>query len=122
LASGVRADGVALVFEDDGPGIPEAERAHVFEPYRTGKAGGLGLGLALVKGIVLAHDGSIEVDEGRLGGARFTVVLPAGQASAAASHASAAAVPTSAAEVDASGAEHPQSGDETADDDPEDPR
>jgi len=136
LASAPHAEGVALVFEDDGPGIPAAERAQVFEPYRTGKAGGLGLGLALVKGIVLAHDGSIEVDEGRLGGARFTVVLPSGQASAAAIHASAAAVPTSAVEVDASapdvrasaaevptsGAEHPQRGDGTADDDPEDPR
>jgi len=76
LSTSARADGVALIFEDDGPGIPEAERAHVFEPYRTGKTGGLGLGLALVKGIVLAHGGTIDVDEGDWGGARFTVVLP----------------------------------------------
>ncbi len=129
LASDVRAEGVALVFEDDGPGIPEAERAHVFEPYRTGKAGGLGLGLALVKGIVLAHDGSIEVDEGTLGGARFTVVLPPVDASGAAARSSAAEVRASAAEVKASApevptsrAEHPQRGDGTDDDDQEDPR
>ena len=69
-------DGVALVFEDDGPGIAPEQRDRVFEPYRTGKKAGLGLGLALVKGIVLAHGGRIEVDEGRWGGARFTIVLP----------------------------------------------
>ena len=68
--------GVALVFEDDGPGIAPEDREHVFEPYSTGKKTGLGLGLALVKGIVLAHEGSIEIDEGRFGGARFTIVLP----------------------------------------------
>ena len=67
---------VLLVFEDDGPGIPEAGRERIFEPYRTGKKTGLGLGLALVKGIVLAHGGSIEVGEGTPGGARFTVTLP----------------------------------------------
>jgi two-component system OmpR family sensor kinase len=67
---------VTLVVEDDGPGIPEADREHVFEPYRSGSEKGLGLGLALVKGIVLAHRGDIRVDEGRWGGARFTIELP----------------------------------------------
>jgi two-component system nitrogen regulation sensor histidine kinase NtrY len=76
LTTRVVESGIALVFEDDGPGIAPEDREHVFEPYRTGKKTGLGLGLALVKGIVLAHEGSIEVDEGRLGGARFTIVLP----------------------------------------------
>ena len=71
--------GVALVFEDDGPGIPPADRERVFEPYRTGKKAGLGLGLALVKGIVLAHEGSIEVDAGQWNGARFTILLPQAQ-------------------------------------------
>ena len=65
-----------IVFEDNGPGIAVSERERVFEPYRSGKAGGLGLGLALVKGIVLAHGGAINVDEGDLGGARFTIRLP----------------------------------------------
>jgi two-component system osmolarity sensor histidine kinase EnvZ len=52
------------------------ERERVFEPYRSGSAGGLGLGLALVKGIVLAHGGSVRVEESRLGGARLHVELP----------------------------------------------
>lgn len=77
LASSATPEGIALVFEDDGPGIAASDREHVFEPYRTGKKAGLGLGLALVKGIVLAHEGTIAVDEGQWGGARFTIVLPA---------------------------------------------
>lgn len=76
LRASAKSTSIALVFEDDGPGIPEPDRDHVFEPYRTGKKAGLGLGLALVKGIILAHDGRIEVDEGPKGGARFTVTLP----------------------------------------------
>jgi signal transduction histidine kinase len=76
LASRISAGGVALVFEDDGPGIPPEDRDRIFEPYRTGRKAGLGLGLALVKGIVLAHEGDIRVDEGRWGGARFVIVLP----------------------------------------------
>lgn len=69
-------DAVVIRLEDNGPGIPADQRERVFEPYRSGKAGGLGLGLALVKGIVLAHGGTIIVDEGELGGARFTIRLP----------------------------------------------
>jgi nitrogen fixation/metabolism regulation signal transduction histidine kinase len=78
-ASGLPAtqnEWVEIVVEDNGPGIPDTERERVFEPYRTGSTGGLGLGLALVKGIVLAHGGSITVDEGTWGGARFRVTLP----------------------------------------------
>lgn len=78
LALGARAEGdrVRVVVEDSGPGIPPADRERVFEPYRTG-SGGLGLGLALVKGIVLAHDGAIQVEESRWGGASIVIDLPA---------------------------------------------
>jgi len=69
-------DMAVIRFEDNGPGIPPEQRERIFEPYRSGKAGGLGLGLALVKGIVLAHGGSIAAEAGELGGARFTIRLP----------------------------------------------
>jgi len=69
-------DWVVVTVEDNGPGIAPNERERIFEPYRSGKAGGLGLGLALVKGIILAHGGTITVDAGRWGGARFTIRLP----------------------------------------------
>ncbi len=75
LATRAAGDNVVLEVEDNGPGIPAEERERVFEPYRSGSAGGLGLGLALVKGIVLAHGGSVRVEEGRLGGARLCVEL-----------------------------------------------
>lgn len=73
IAAGAR---VVLIAEDNGPGIPLAERERVFEPYRSGTKGGLGLGLAIVKGVVLAHGGLIRVEEGQWGGARFHIELP----------------------------------------------
>jgi nitrogen fixation/metabolism regulation signal transduction histidine kinase len=76
LATRAAGESVILDVEDNGPGIPVEERERVFEPYRSGSAGGLGLGLALVKGIVLAHGGSVRVEESRLGGARLHVELP----------------------------------------------
>jgi nitrogen fixation/metabolism regulation signal transduction histidine kinase len=69
--------GVALVVADDGPGVPEASRERVFDPYFTSKTEGTGLGLAIVKKIVIEHNGSIAAGRSeRLGGAEFVVVLP----------------------------------------------
>jgi signal transduction histidine kinase len=73
---------VTLVVEDDGPGIPEAELARVFEPFfrvdpsRSRKTGGYGLGLSICKRIVEAHGGRIEASSVRPRGARFTLTLP----------------------------------------------
>ncbi len=81
----VRAeDGAAVVdVEDDGPGVPEADRARVFERFvrldesRSRGDGGSGLGLAIVSELVAAHGGSAEVDQSdTLGGARFRVRVP----------------------------------------------
>lgn len=76
LATRPDGDRVVVVVEDNGPGIAPEERSRVFEPYRSGKADGLGLGLTLVKGIVLAHGGLIDVTDSSLGGARFRIELP----------------------------------------------
>jgi signal transduction histidine kinase len=62
--------------DDNGPGIAEADRARVFEPYYTTKAHGTGLGLAIVKRIAFDHGGSVAVSASPLGGARFTLRLP----------------------------------------------
>jgi two-component system, NtrC family, nitrogen regulation sensor histidine kinase NtrY len=71
------SDGVELIVEDDGPGVPEASRERVFDPYFTTKAEGTGLGLAIVKKIVVEHNGSIAVRTSeRLGGSMFVVTLP----------------------------------------------
>jgi nitrogen fixation/metabolism regulation signal transduction histidine kinase len=69
--------GFAIIIEDDGPGVPEAARERVFDPYFTTKPEGTGLGLAIVKKVVVEHNGSITVRRGdRLGGAAFVVSLP----------------------------------------------
>jgi len=72
-----REDGVDLIVEDDGPGVPETNRERVFDPYYTTKAAGTGLGLAIVKKIVVEHNGSIATRRSEsLGGAAFVVSLP----------------------------------------------
>jgi signal transduction histidine kinase len=68
---------VALYVDDSGPGIPAHVQARLFEPFFTTKASGSGLGLSIVHAIVTQHGGTIEVEDGPMGGARFTVRLPA---------------------------------------------
>jgi signal transduction histidine kinase len=73
------AAAVELTVSDEGAGIDELSRPRIFSRFwRHGHAGGTGLGLFIVKGIVDAHHGEIGVDEAAGGGARFRVVLPAG--------------------------------------------
>ncbi|HEX5466321.1 MAG TPA: HAMP domain-containing sensor histidine kinase [Candidatus Limnocylindrales bacterium] len=79
VAVRVRSDeGLAtLEVVDDGPGIPEADRAHVFDRFwrAPGSDGGSGLGLAIARWISEAHRGTIAVGASALGGARFEVRL-----------------------------------------------
>lgn len=77
-------DGSVIVeVDDDGPGIPSAERERVFERFvrldeaRARTDGGSGLGLSIASEIVRRHGGAVEVGESvRLGGASFRVTLP----------------------------------------------
>jgi signal transduction histidine kinase len=74
-----RRDTHAIVaVSDRGPGIPTGEIQHVFDRYWTGRArkGGAGLGLAIAKGIALAHGGTIQVFSRPGEGARFELALP----------------------------------------------
>ncbi|HET6281218.1 MAG TPA: HAMP domain-containing sensor histidine kinase [Polyangia bacterium] len=74
----VTREGDALVysFRDRGPGVPEAERTRVFEPFHTTKLRGTGLGLAVAKRIVQLHGGRIDVVDALGGGAVFRVYIP----------------------------------------------
>lgn len=67
---------VELRVEDDGPGIAEAIRARVFEPFFTARPGGTGLGLAVVQTVVEAHAGQVTLVDSGLGGAAFRLTLP----------------------------------------------
>ena len=76
--------GWALVHvDDDGAGVPEHERERVFERFtrldeaRSRDSGGSGLGLAIVREVAHAHGGAVRVENAPLGGARFTLLLPA---------------------------------------------
>lgn len=69
-------DALHIVVEDNGPGVPEAFGDHIYEPNVSGRTGGTGLGLALVKGVIEAHGGYIAHDRSPLGGARFTATIP----------------------------------------------
>ena len=69
--------GMVVSVADHGPGIPQALRGRVFEPYMTTKLDGTGLGLALVRQTVDAHGGTIATSETPGGGATFTLVFPA---------------------------------------------
>ncbi len=75
------AAGAARLFvEDAGPGVPEAERARVFEPFHRASPGtpGVGLGLSIVDEIACQHGGSARCEAAAGGGARFVVELPLG--------------------------------------------
>lgn len=69
---------IEITVSDDGPGIPERVREHIFEPFVTTKPQGTGLGLAITKRIVTAHRGSITVNSFP-GGTMFFVNLPASE-------------------------------------------
>jgi signal transduction histidine kinase len=69
--------GLVVTIADHGPGIPDDLRQRVFEPYFTTKRDGTGLGLALVRQTIEAHNGTITVAATPGGGATFSIVLSA---------------------------------------------
>jgi two-component system OmpR family sensor kinase len=84
-ASVVREAGrISVDVEDTGAGVPEAERQAIFRPLRRGASlpvdrnpEGHGLGLAIAARIVERHGGTLSVEEGAEGGARFIIRLQA---------------------------------------------
>lgn len=74
--------GYQIFVDDEGPGVPEAERGRIFEKFvqsddiLTDKPQGSGLGLAIVREIVTVHGGRVRCDAAPTGGARFVVRLP----------------------------------------------
>ena len=77
-----RSDGVLLVVEDAGPGVPKPFRATIFEPFEQGPnrsthSPGVGIGLSLVGGFAKLHGGRAWVEDRPGGGASFRVFLPA---------------------------------------------
>jgi signal transduction histidine kinase len=77
--------GGSIDISDHGPGVPQEDRARIFERFWRGKAApshGAGLGLAIVAEIMKAHGGSVRVEAGPDGGAVFTLVFRPAEAPA----------------------------------------
>jgi signal transduction histidine kinase len=67
---------VKISFSDNGSGIPLRSLDHIFEPFFTTKTGGVGMGLAISRRIIEAHNGRIEATNLLPKGARFSILLP----------------------------------------------
>jgi len=72
----VETGSVRVTVDDNGPGVPPADRERVFRPFVTTKGRGTGLGLALVQKIIVTHNGRIQVGSAPAGGASFQILLP----------------------------------------------
>lgn len=68
--------GIAVSVADAGRGIPESDLSHIFEPFYTTRARGTGLGLAVAKKILEAHQGQLQVESVVGEGTTFTLWLP----------------------------------------------
>ncbi|MEE8275287.1 MAG: ATP-binding protein, partial [Alphaproteobacteria bacterium] len=82
IAAARNGDTVEIAIDDDGPGIPEAERGEVFRAFyrldasRNLETGGVGLGLTIARDVVRGHGGDIVLGEAPAGGLRALVRLP----------------------------------------------
>ncbi len=82
LCAKVDGEEVLFIVSDTGPGIPDAIKERFFEPFVTfKKQGGTGLGSAITKSIVEAHDGAIDFKSSACSGTTFTIRLPLSQSS-----------------------------------------
>jgi two-component system OmpR family sensor kinase len=83
LTAFIHGDSWVLQVDDNGIGIPPADRHVIFEPFhrldrsRDRKTGGFGLGLSIASRAIVSQRGHIQVSESPLGGARFEITLPA---------------------------------------------
>ena len=82
LTGTVVADGIDILVDDDGPGIPPANRARVFRPFvrldasRNPLTGGVGLGLTIARDVARSHGGDVKLETSPQGGLRARVHLP----------------------------------------------
>jgi signal transduction histidine kinase len=82
VRTALRSQAIVVSVDDEGPGIPERAHRAILEPFnrlegsRSRATGGAGLGLAVVRSLVEAHGGTIELASTPGGGARVSVALP----------------------------------------------
>jgi len=82
VKAGKRDDAIEVTIDDDGPGIPEEERANVFRPFyriddsRNPDTGGVGLGMSIARDVMRGHGGEIILSDSPNGGLRARLRLP----------------------------------------------
>jgi PAS domain S-box-containing protein len=76
VSSYAHDNSISIAVSDSGPGVAKDMRDKIFDPFFTTHPDGSGIGLSIAQRIVTDHNGSIVVEDGRLGGAHFTVTLP----------------------------------------------
>jgi two-component system, OmpR family, sensor histidine kinase KdpD len=84
IAARHEGDRVTITVADNGPGLPPGREESLFEKFTRGQGestvAGVGLGLAIVRAIAEAHNGTVKAENRPEGGARFVITLPAGEA------------------------------------------
>lgn len=78
ISSRLEAEGVTITVEDSGAGIDAKSAEQIFEAFFTTKSTGMGMGLAICRSIIAAHDGRLWASPGHSCGAIFHIVLPVG--------------------------------------------
>ena len=82
MGLGIKNQMLVVTVEDNGPGIPDSEKEHIFDRFyrlddsRARDTGGTGLGLAIAKEAVMLHGGEISIKDARGGGSIFTITIP----------------------------------------------
>ena len=76
VSSHTRSNEFEILISDNGSGISDVNKTKIFEPFFTQRQDGVGLGLTVVRQIILAHHGKIYVTDSPLGGACFHIILP----------------------------------------------
>jgi len=79
IRAGTTRGGVEIFLQDSGSGIPDEQKANIFEPFFSTKDGGTGLGLTVSYNIITAHGGILELASGNGPGTCFRVYLPIGE-------------------------------------------
>jgi two-component system sensor histidine kinase FlrB len=79
LSLSIQGSFYLLTVQDNGPGISESIREHIFDPFYSNRSGGTGIGLAVVHSAIKAGGGEIAIRTARDGGALIEILLPLGQ-------------------------------------------
>jgi signal transduction histidine kinase len=79
VSAAKQGDAIRIRFSDTGPGIPREAMDGLFEPFRSTRANGFGLGLFSCRRISQAHGGTIAASRNPIRGSTFTVTLPLGE-------------------------------------------